>query len=695
MSFLGEIKRRKVFQVAAVYAVVAWLLIQIVDVVSAPLNLPGWLDSVVIILLAVGFPIAVILAWAFDLTPQGIKSASDVPVGSAPSQPMGQRFSYISQALVLLAVGFLIVDQYVLNDARRGDLDIGSSRSASRPLARFTMVHPGAEVLGGTNTDANVALSPDGRHVAYLAGLQSSAAMPLYVRALDQLEPIMLSSSARLPFFSPDSQWLGFIKNNRQLSKAAVTGGPSMPISELDSSPRGATWGSDDTIIFGTADTSTGLFRVSAAGGDAEILTTPDTAKGEVDHLFPEFLPGAGAVLFTIINTQGINNAQIGLLDLETGEYRILISGGRHARYAESGHIVYGVAGTLRAVPFDISRLEVTGNPVTVLDKVRTSTRGSASFSVASDGTLVYLSGGGSIGQSNTLVWVDREGSEEPLPLAPAGYNWPRLSPDGTQVAMMIDNQDVWVSDLARGTLIRVTTAPGIDNVPIWTPDGVHLVFASQREGTGRFGFYQKRADGTGTAEKLLTSDAPGFFRPYGWSPDGMRMVFVYGPPPALDIGLLTMGGDEAWKPLLQSEANEAAPALSPDGQWIIYSSDQTGRCEVYVQRFPDLSERRPISTNGGAEAIWSPDGQTLYYRESTRMMSVSINYEPRFSAATPELVFDGLPEASCLGRNYDISADGQRFLVVKPADSSESSIELVVVLNWFEELRRLAPAAE
>jgi len=381
---------------------------------------------------------------------------------------------------------------------------------------------------------------------------------------------------------------------------------------------------------------------------------------------------------------------------LETGEYRILISGGSHARYSESGHIVYGVAGTLRAVPFDLGRLEVTGNPVPVLDGVWTSDRGSASFSLAPNGTLVYLTSGALGDESRTLVWVDRQGREEPLTLAPGGYLWPRLSPDGTQVAVGIDNQDVWVSDLARGTLSRVTTAPEIDNVPIWTPDGEHLVFASMREGNARYGFFRKRADGTGTAEKLLTSEVhEGHFKSYGWSPDGMRMIFDYGSPPALDIGVLTMGGDETWEPLLHSEANEAAPALSPDGQWIAYSSDQTGRCEVYVQRFPDLGDRRPISTNGGAAAIWSPDGHTLFYREGTRMMSVSINYEPRFSAGTPELVFDGLPGAACFARNYDISADGQRFLVVKPADSTEASIKLIIVFNWIEELKRLAPAPE
>jgi len=693
MSFLGEIKRRKVFQVAAVYAVVAWLIIQIIDVVSEPLNLPDRLDTVVIVLLLAGFPIAVILAWAFDITPQGIKSASDVQAGSAPGQPAGQRFSYISQALVLCAVGFLVLDQYIHDDEPPTVAQVTSGQ-ADQPIVRLAMVHPGAEVLVGNTSDANVALSRDGRHIVYLAGDNGGSVMPLYVRALDQLEPVLLSSAARSPFFSPDGQWVGFVENNKQLSKVALTGGPSVRIGELAHSLRGASWGSDDSIVFGTSNSSTGLFRISAAGGDAEILTTPDTEGGEFDHSFPEFLPGARAVLFTITSTKDISHAQIALLDLETLEYRILISGGSHAHYSESGHIVYGAAGSLRAVPFDLEHLKVTGSAIPVLDSVRTSPTGSASFGLASDGTLVYLSGGGLLQRSNSLVWVHREGGEEPLTLAPGSYSWPRLSPDGTQLAVTI-SRDVWVHDLARGSLSRATSSPALDNVPLWTPDGEHLVFASSREGTGTFSFFQKRADGTGPAEKILTNEAPGQFKPYGWSPDGKRMVFDYGSAPAFNIGVLTMGIDEAWEPLLQSETNESAPSLSPDGKWIAYSSDQTGQCEVYIQRFPDLGDRRPISTNGGAEALWSPDGHELFYREGTKMMSVSIDYEPRFSVGIPELLFDGLDEADCSGRNYDISVDGQRFLVIKTVDSTEASIDMIVVLNWFQELRRLAPVSE
>jgi Tol biopolymer transport system component len=258
-----------------------------------------------------------------------------------------------------------------------------------------------------------------------------------------------------------------------------------------------------------------------------------------------------------------------------------------------------------------------------------------------------------------------------------------------------IGNQDVWVGDIARGTLSRVTTTPGTDNVPIWTPDGERLVFASMREGTGRFSFFTQRADGTGSAEKLLTSTSTGHFKPYAWSPDGAHLVFDYGGAPNLDIGVLTVDGSESWDPLLDSEANEAAPALSPDGNWIAYSSDRTGSCEIYVERFPELGSRRQISTAGGAEAAWSPDGRELYYRERDRLMSVSIDTEDGFAVGSPMMLFGGFSQQpSCLFRNYDVSPDGERFLVPQAATSADGvgAPDIVIVQNWFEELQRLVP---
>ena len=391
-----------------------------------------------------------------------------------------------------------------------------------------------------------------------------------------------------------------------------------------------------------------GLWRVSAGGGEPEELTTPNTELGEVNHHWPEILPGGRAVLFTIVAAGSIENAQIAVLDLDTGAQTVLVPGGSSPRYSPTGHIVYGVGGTLRAVGFDLDRLEVTTNALPVLDGVITKNSGAASFSFSRDGTLVYLPGTGVVGgPPRTLVWVDRDGREEPLALDPGGYNWPRVSPDGSRVAVEMFNpeegNDVWTSDVARGTLSILTPDPAADRNPLWTPDGERVVFRSDREPQGLF---WKAADGRGAVEPLLTGDDAQpltFLVPYDWSPDGNELIINYvGLDGSRDIGVLSMDGERAWQPLLNSAAIEAEPALSPDGAWIAYSSDETGQAEVYVERFPDLGNRELISTGGGRDPVWSPDGSELFYRDlsRSRMMVVPIDTEPSLTLGTPTVLY-------------------------------------------------------
>jgi len=259
------------------------------------------------------------------------------------------------------------------------------------------------------------------------------------------------------------------------------------------------------------------------------------------------------------------------------------------------------------------------------------------------------------------------------------------------------NQQDVWISELARGTLSRVTTDPATDNDPVWTPDGQRVVFPSQREQGGVFGFYLKAADGTGPVELLLMSETSAFFRPYGWSPDGKALVFDYGTPDARgNIGVLSMEGDRPWEPLVQTNANEVSPAVSPDGAWLAYASDQTGQVEVYMERFPDLGDRRQISTDGGAEPLWSPDGRELFYRRGDTMMVVAIGGDPTSLVGSPEVLFEGPYWTQRTGsRRYDIAPDGQRFLMIKEVGESDDTAappSIIVVQNWFEELKRLVP---
>ena len=298
--------------------------------------------------------------------------------------------------------------------------------------------------------------------------------------------------------------------------------------------------------------------RVSAGVGEAEELTVPNADLGEVSHAWPDILPGGRAVLFTIIPTGPLDNAEIAVLDLDTGVQTVLLRGGSYPRYSPTGHIVYGTEGTLRAVGFDLERLEVTTNPLPVLDNVITKRTGAANFSFSDDGTLVYApgSGAGGSGPQRTLVWVDREGREEALDLPPGGYSWPHVSPDGSRVAVAMEGPevtDVWISDVVRGTLSILTPDPASDTAPLWTQDGERVVFRSDREPPGLF---WKVADGSGTAESLLGDDAR-LPSPGGWSSTGAALVVNYLGQASFDIGVLSMEGQRSWQPLVTSRAGE------------------------------------------------------------------------------------------------------------------------------------------
>ena len=310
------------------------------------------------------------------------------------------------------------------------------------------------------------------------------------------------------------------------LKKVAVTGGPAVTLATLDTAgPSGATWGPDDTIIVATNSVETGLQRVAAAGGPLTVLTRPDRAKGEADHFWPEMLPGGRAVLFTITAlTGGLDAAQVAVLDLQTGTRKMLVRGGSHAHYVSSGHLVYLAAGALQAVPFDVARLETHGTPVPVVTDVETTIRGAVLAVVADDGTLAYVSGSAA-GTPRTLVWVDREGHETPIAAPPRPYFLPALSPDGTRVAVFANDQerDLWLWDLGRTTLTRLTFTPGVDVVQVWTPDSRRLIFTSERAGVRNL-FWQA-ADGSGAAERL--TESPNTQYPTAVSPDGRRLVFA------------------------------------------------------------------------------------------------------------------------------------------------------------------------
>ena len=592
-----------------------------------------------------------------------------------------------------------------------------ATRGSAPRVSRQTITPSSAAALAVSGFGRDLAISPDGTHVVYVGTNLSQ----LFVRALDQLEatPITGRGSLRSPFISPDGQWIGFFDvNTSALKKVAISGGPDATVCRIVGNPRGAFWSPDGTIIFATDDSSSGFLQVPADEGEPKVLTTPNRQRGESGHLWPEFLPGGHAVLFTITpTTDPIDNAQVAVFDLPTGTQKILVRGGSNPHYVPSGHLVYGAANTLRAVAFDLTRLEVVGTPVPVLSQVVTQNSGAADFDVALDGTLVYMPGGpqAAAAVTRTLVWVDRQGHEEPLKAPARTYVYPRLSPDGTHLALDVrDRQnDIWIWDLARETLARLTLDPATDRNPAWTPDGRRVVFTSERAGTANL-FWQA-ADGTGPVERLTQSQYSQFASSI--SPDGTRLLFWENgttrdlmmlalekerrvQPPSQSSGEPGCSSTSKVRPLVQTPFVEENGEISPDGRWLAYDSDESGRFEIYMGPFPDVNSGHwQVSPGGGTKPLWARDRQELFHvAPSGALMSVHVDRGATWSAGWPTRLFEGpyfFGDAGNSARTYDVSPDGKRFLMIKPVggfDQTAAPASLVVVQNWFEELKRLVP---
>ena len=547
-----------------------------------------------------------------------------------------------------------------------------------------------------------IAVSPDGRIVAF-SGVKGDR-QQLYLRPVGRMEatPIEDTEGAASPFFSPDGKWVGFWANEA-LKKVTVAGGPATTICPTEHI-FGASWGEDDSIVF--AGYLTGLFQVPASGGTPRQVTTLDEQKGEVSHRLPHLLPGAKAVLFTAIThyLPDWDAAEIVLQPLPAG-VRTTVTRGADARFLPTGHLVFVRSGTVLAAPFDVRRLELTGGTVTIVNDVMqaantpTSTieSGSAQLATSSSGLLVYATGGIFRDPERLLVWVDRDGKEHPLPLPPRAYLAPHLSPDGQQVVVWTQGRErvVWVYDLRRGTMTRVT-AEGRNSRAIWTPDGHRVTFAAATAGPEEV--VSMAADGSGGFERL-----PARGQPSSWSRDGKVLAFTSSPlgggGTQNRIWLLSIGEGRP-RPFLDSRFIERYPEFSPDGHWIAYTSNETGREEVYAQPYPGPGGRQQFSNNGGTQPAWSHSGRELFYTEidartqRTRMMSVPLPPGPGLSAGVPRVLFEGLYRGQAITRGYDVSADGQRFLMVKPKERPPSPVtQLVLVQNWFEELKAKVPA--
>jgi eukaryotic-like serine/threonine-protein kinase len=598
-------------------------------------------------------------------------------LSGAPMQPVdgrgaAQRASAIAATLVLLiAVGAVV--WFVRSGKQPG--------AEAAPFLRLSITGSGPTTIS-ISSDKPVAITPDGTRVVYIGNNDTQ----IFVRPLDQLEATAIytgASPVNGVFVSPDGKWVGFREGNA-LKKMALTGGPAITLTRPVSA---AHWASDDTIVFATAP-PTGLRRIAASGGEVTTLTSPDPARGELAHTRPEMLPGGQAVLYTITATTGGADAtQTAVLDLRTGTSKVVLRGGGLAQYVRSGHLVYAVGGILRAVAFDLARMETRGTPVIVVPRLAMSPQGEGYFAVAAKGTLAYVDASDRI--AGTLVWVDRQGKEEPLGTPLRRYMQPRLAPDGARVAVAIGG-DIWMWDIARRTLSQRTFDPANEFFPLWTPDGARLIFTRQ-DGSNHTLRWQA-ADGSGTSEPLGNpQSAPAVLFATDMTRDGTALLLYRGG--ESDLLMLSPQNGDALQPLLATPANEHSGVLSPNRRWLAYASDASGRLEVYVRPFPNVkADQWLISMGGGTRPKFAPGGGELFYEApGGTIMAVRVDSGGgAWNASTPAKAFEGSYVTYGGGvRNYDISPDG-RFLMVKPQDVGPPQI--VVVQNWTEELKRLVP---
>ena len=554
-------------------------------------------------------------------------------------------------------------------------------------------------------TRTDVALSPDGTLLVFSG--RTGNRQQLYLHEMNRLGsvPIAGTENSNSPFFSPDGQWLGFWTGRvdagaiGELRKLRLDGGPAVTLAKVPPL-RGASWGSNE-IVFAQVEGAGRLWRVPAAGGTPDALTTQDSnVRG--NHSLPHMLPDGRGVLYTI-STPNPFEGQTAVLSLSTGETHVVLDRGVDARYVPSGHLVYVNDRTLMAVPFDLKALRVTGTPTAIVEGVIQAVRtgffsvfetGAAQFSVSENGTLVYVPGEVIQELSRSLVWVSRNGTVTPTTVPPGPYGGPRLSPDGQSVVMnMVDrgvDRGLFVHDLARGGLTHLTSN-GIWST--WTPDGKQITVSAPE------GFASMSIE-RGVTERFTVESANAVHRPGSWSPDGQTLLFTrFGGNGRWEIRALSrMGGDHRVLPAGDMPINERYPQFSPDGKWFVYTSNESGRDEVYVERFPGPPERHQVSTDGGTAPAWAPNGGELFYAMELgggplRMMSVDIKLEPVFSAGRPRMLFEHTWGPGTPHRNYDVSRDG-RFLMLLEGERPPAlaATQMVLVLNWFEELKRLAP---
>ena len=607
------------------------------------------------------------------------------PTAAMPArQPLWRRALPFAATLV---VGLLLASAYFLGSRAPA---VPAAAAAPAPVTRFVITPPATAPLV-SQYGVDLAISPDGRRIAYVAGKPDSGRVELYVRELDALEarPIPGTEAPNVglwnPFFSPDGKSIGYSAPGQGLVGAPIDGRPPIKIADRPDQFFGAWWAADNTVIYSTPRT---LQRVSATGSGTPVPLMPERPATGVGS--PVLLPGGRAVLFHVVGEA----RRVAVLDLDTGKEKTLVEGGMFPRYVDTGHVVFFRGDTLMAVPFDVSELAVTGEPVPLVQGIRYPLGTAPNFALSTNGTLAYVPGTAEPTSELAVVWVDRMGQVigRAVPDLVANARNPRLSPDGQRLLLVSgpnDDGDIWNYDLSGRPPIPLAL-PGDNRSPVWSPDGKQVAFHSIPTNATM----AVLADGSERTPRVLSAQI--YLYPQAWPAAGELVVARARN--RGDIAAMPVGGSGEVRDVVASESSESHPAFSPNGRWLAYVSDRSGQNEIWVQRYPEGAAVR-VSNNGGSEPLWSVDGRELFYRQGDAVMTVAVDTDDEFSFTAPKLLFSG-PYAASAGsgtRGYDVARDG-RFLMILRGDEKRvvAPATIVVVQNFGEELKqRVRPSGK
>ena len=562
-----------------------------------------------------------------------------------------------------------------------------------QPVARFLVLPP--EKTYFSSNPNFVAVSPDGSKLAFVGeGTSISGSTPqLWVRFLDSLsaEPLAGTEGANQPFWSADGRFLAFFAEGK-LKKKDVSGGPAQILCDVAGIGGSGDWNREGVILF-TPDSQAGgpIYRIPVAGGSPAAATILDTSQGETGHLWPRFLPDGKHFIYLALNREISRSAiRVGSIDSKTS--KLLLNARSFVQYSPPGYLLFQRDATLMAQTFDAQGLRLTGDAFPIAERVQINpVNGRGAFTVSTSGVLAYRSSGNLHTQ---LVWFDRSGKELGRIGETGGYISPRLSHDGkrlvfTRAADISSLGDIWVLDLSRNTETRLTFDSAHDSTPVWSPDGSRIAFVSDRNNV--YGIYEKNANGAGQDEMLSQIGSPAVLE--DWSLDGRYLTFMSADKGGRDVWILQLTGERKPTPFLNSRFAEHHSQLSPDSRWMAYASDESGINQIYVQKFPEGNGKWQVSTRGGVQPRWRRDGKELFYlAPDGKLTAVAVKAGATFEVGTPEALFQtrifGLGPTAQYSQQYDLTADGQRFLINEDL-GDVTAAPIAVILNWTAALKK------